>query len=84
MPRTNINYDKIFSNGTYIFDKRGQQIDPKEQEGKLIESILNIQHKTKKEIPVKKEIPTKKSNKKQTKKFERTVQKDTDVDGKTG
>jgi len=43
--RRNVCPGMAFSNGNYIFDSNMQQIDPKDPQGIIIESILVRQHK---------------------------------------
>ena len=69
MVRTSLDQELMFSNGTFVFDSRHQQISPVSKEGKLIEEILQ-KHKDPRE-----------ENKAQKKRFEVITNKDTNSDG---
>lgn len=72
MVRVTLEFEKKFSNGTYVFNSLGQQISPDSKEGALIESILGRQSVIRKE------------NKIQREKFEVITNKDIDGDGHIG
>jgi len=72
MVRVTLEFEKRFSNGTFIFDRLGKQISPESPEGRAIEEILQKQKITREE------------NAAQRKKFEVITGKDIDGDGKIG
>jgi len=59
--RASINERFQFSNGTYIFNSTGRQIDPRDPDGVILEGLLSKQKETKK------------ANKKQKEKFKRVT-----------
>lgn len=72
MVRVTLEFEKKFSNGTYIFNSLGEQISPESREGRTIEAIL------------KKQKDYRKENAEQRKKFEIITNKDIDGDGQIG
>ena len=60
--RASINEKLGFSNGTYIFNSTGRQINPRDPDGVIIEGLLSKQKETKK------------ANKKQKEKFKKLTE----------
>ena len=69
MVRTALDPELKFSNGTFVFNSRHQQISPVSQEGRVIEEILQ-KHKDPRE-----------EDETQKKGFEVMINKDKDSDG---
>ena len=54
MVRTNLDPELMFSNGTFVFNARHQQLSPKSQEGEAIEKVLQKQKNPREEKAVQK------------------------------
>ena len=72
MVRVTLEFEKKFSNGTYVFNSLGEQLSPKSREGRVVEDILKRQTVTRQENATQKE------------RFETITNKDVDGDGFIG